>query len=137
MKTTRPKVQLSTTVLMLLGVLFYLLSCKGVATAGYADSAHGNSSSGVKISGTECPTGTACPRGDCGQCHDTFDPSICGVNETMLFNPIDDPDFCFLCHTPTGSIQDGSMSATSKDVKTVVNNKTYKHDVTAYSGLKT
>jgi hypothetical protein len=137
MKVRRYKLQGSWTIIfMIVGVLLWVLSCGDVATAGsYADTAHGNSSSGVKISGTECPAGIPCPQGDCGQCHDTFDPGICGENETMLFNPLDDPDFCFLCHTPTGSIQDGSMSAASRDVKTVVNNKTYRHDVTAYSGL--
>ncbi len=126
MKTTRPKVQLSTTVLMLLGMLFYLLSCKGVATAGYADSAHGDSSIGVNRSTATCqnwPNGQ-CVTGSCAHCHDTYDPDICG-NDTyglMLFasnnNPTPTPqsdNFCFQCHKSDGAAQQVTNYTYSKN----------------------
>ena len=83
--------------LMVVGALVWMLSCGGVATAFdfHADSAHGNTTYGVNRPGTGYSTG------DCANCHETFDSSICGVNNYMLFH--DDyvglaDNFCFECH---------------------------------------
>jgi hypothetical protein len=86
-------------------VCFFLRSVQ-VVCAGYADSAHGHVSIGVNRLGAECPTGTPCPKGACAQCHDTFDDSICGVNDLMLFDPVSDESFCFKCHDGTNNAQD-------------------------------
>ena len=110
MQITRSKIQNSwTTILVLLGVLVWVLSSAPVSTAGYTDSAHGDTSDGVNRSGAECPTGTPCPKGDCAQCHDTFEPTTCGVNELMLFEPLNDENFCFKCHDGTSNFQDPSF----------------------------
>jgi hypothetical protein len=87
--------------LILVPVLLWALSSTDVATADYASSAHGNSSYGVDRSGhIECPPGTLCRKGDCTHCHDTFDPTICGVNDITLF-AVNDNDFCLKCHENT------------------------------------
>jgi hypothetical protein len=102
MKTTKLKPQcLPTTVIMV--VLFaWVFSFSGVATADtYTDSAHGNSTYGVdRKEHSECPSGTTCQPGDCTHCHDTFNPSVCDVNDFMLF-AANDNDFCFKCHENT------------------------------------
>jgi hypothetical protein len=81
-------------------VLVWVLSCANIAVAFdfHGESAHGNDSYGVNRSGTECPTGTPCPQGDCTHCHDTFDDAFCGVNDLMLFNK---QYFCVQCHQST------------------------------------
>jgi len=75
-------------------------------TPSYTDSAHGNDDpgDGVNRSTAKCEEwpGEVCSIGDCAHCHDTFDRNICGVNELMLFAPMN-PDsqtenFCFQCH---------------------------------------
>ena len=104
MQITRFKTQyLPTTMVIIVALFAWVLSASGVATAGYADSAHGDSSVGVKRAGVECPTGTPCPTGDCTHCHDTFDESICGVNERMLFYSVQTvcDMICFECHGDT------------------------------------
>ena len=96
---------LGTTVFILVGVLVWILSCGDPAPAFdfHADTAHGNTSYGVNRSGT------GYPRGECAHCHDTFDQSTCGVNELMFFAPYgsgtQSDNFCFLCHTGSGSVQ--------------------------------
>ena len=71
-------------------------------SATYGESAHGDTTHGVNRSGTGYDIGA------CIHCHDTFDDSICGVSELMLFAPnttgqID--NFCFQCHTAASSVQ--------------------------------
>jgi len=112
MQITRLKIQyLPTTVLIVLGALFYLLSSANVATAGtYADSAHGDPTFGVNRSTAACENwpGEVCSIGDCTHCHDTFDPSICGVNELMLFADVfvsKSNQFCQKCHCTDATYQ--------------------------------
>jgi len=104
----------ATTVFIAVGVLVWGLSCGNVATAGYSDSAHGNTSYGVNRSDTGYPIGS------CAHCHDTFDPDICGndMYGLKLFAPNDNPtptpqsdNFCFQCHKGSGSVQvrDGGL----------------------------
>jgi hypothetical protein len=101
--------------LIVVGVLAWILSSGGVATADiYADSAHGNAPDGVNRSGTGYDIGS------CAHCHDTFDPTLCGddLNGLMLFAANDNPtpipqedNFCFECHKGSGSVQvrDGGL----------------------------
>ena len=101
-------------VFILLLTFVWILGFGDIAAAGYAESAHGDSSIGVDRSGhIDCPTGTACQVGDCTHCHDTFDISVCGVNDLMFFapvNPLSQTDnFCFQCHKGTGSVQEGGI----------------------------
>jgi len=110
MQITRSKIQyLPTTILILVGVLVWMFSFSGAATAFdfHADSAHGNNDPapgyGVNRSGTGYSTG------DCAHCHDTFDPSVCVVNETMLFVSPNDETLCFQCHKGAGSVQEGGI----------------------------
>jgi hypothetical protein len=82
MLITRVKIQyLPTTVLILMGVFLCVLTSTGVAAAFdfHADSAHGNPTYGVNRSGTGYDIGA------CTHCHDTFDDSICGQYNFMLF----------------------------------------------------
>jgi hypothetical protein len=76
------------TILIVSGVLFWVLSCGDLAVADmYTDSAHGDNSEGVNRS-TVVPDPDhpdAYDIGECAHCHDTFNDSICGVNELMLF----------------------------------------------------
>ncbi|MEW6378758.1 MAG: hypothetical protein AB1611_04005 [bacterium] len=103
--------------------------------AGYPDTSHGDTAFGVNRAGhIECPEGTGCLTGDCTHCHDTFDGGICGVNQRMLFTDLDDPDFCMKCHTTSGSQQAGGMSGAPASIPAVFG-KTYRHNVTGYSGL--
>ena len=99
--------------LILVSSLVWVLSSAVVATADiYADSAHGSTSYGVNRTGTECPPGTPCPTGNCTHCHDAFDPSICGVEELMLFyeSYISKSDMlCFQCHR-SGDIGYGQVN---------------------------
>jgi predicted CXXCH cytochrome family protein len=107
MRVAKSKIAcLSATLLIGVAALVWMLSYGGVATAGtYTGSAHGNAGYGVNRSGTECPTGTPCPQGDCTHCHDTFNDSICGVNDLMLFKT---EYFCVWCHKhPDSSYQVG------------------------------
>ncbi|MBW2171517.1 MAG: hypothetical protein JRF69_05980, partial [Deltaproteobacteria bacterium] len=106
---SRPR-YLLTTILIFVGVLVWVLMAHYAiawAAATYTDSAHGNNDPepgyGVNRSGAGHDIG------DCANCHDTFDDSICGVNPLMLFE-VDDPDsqtanFCFQCHKGSGSEQ--------------------------------
>ena len=104
MKTTRMEPRyLPGPMVIIVALLVGLLGSSGVAGAdGYTDSAHGDSLSGVNRSTAACEywPGGACAVGDCAQCHDTFDPAICGVNDLMLF-ATDDADFCLKCHENT------------------------------------
>ena len=100
--------QLSTTIFIVLCVLLWVFTHSNVIAwdpATYPDSAHGNSLEGVNRSGAGYDIG------DCAHCHDTFDDSICGVNELMLFaimNPTSQTaNFCFECHQGNSSIQSG------------------------------
>lgn len=110
MEITRFRVQnLPRTILIVAVVSVCLLNSGNVATAFdfNIDTAHGDRSYGVNRSGTGYQTG------DCVHCHDTFDQSICGENELMLFapmNPTSQTDnFCFQCHQGNGSLQDGGI----------------------------
>ncbi len=78
---TRLKIQLPTTILIMVALVVWVLSFRGVATAFdfHADSAHGNESYGVNR------LNAGYDIGDCAHCHETFDPSTCGVNNFMLF----------------------------------------------------
>jgi nitrate reductase cytochrome c-type subunit len=113
MQITKSRIQyLPTTILIIVALFMWVFTPSDVMAyyeATYAESAHGDPTSGVNRSGTECPTGTPCPTGDCSHCHDTFDPAICGVNELMLFapmNPTSQTDnFCFQCHDSDISAQ--------------------------------
>jgi predicted CXXCH cytochrome family protein len=84
------------------GILVLLFTCPYIATAGYADSAHGDTSYGVDRSGT------AYAIGSCAHCHDTFDDSICGVNALMLFD-LSNEDFCLGCHDNTTDPSDRAI----------------------------
>jgi hypothetical protein len=100
MQITRCKIPyFSTTISIVLGLLVWMLSCGGVATADiYADSAHGNRDPGYGVN----RLGTDYPTGDCAHCHDTFDSSTCSVNNFMLFYDdwVTKSDmFCFECHS--------------------------------------
>jgi len=103
MQTTRFKIQyLPTKILIIVALFVWLLSSSGVATADYADSAHGNDLYGVNRSGAGYTTG------DCAHCHEVFDASICGQNQFMLFAPYDE-NLCFGCHKDSGSYQTGGI----------------------------
>jgi hypothetical protein len=117
MQIAHAKMQcLPTTVLIVMVAFVWVFMTSGAIAsypATYAQSAHGDPTSGVNRSGTECPTGTPCPQGDCTHCHETFAPSICGVNELMLFapnNPTSQTDnFCFQCHRDPDSAAQSEM----------------------------
>jgi len=120
MLITRVKIQyLPATILIVVGVLVWAPTYTHVATAGYADSAHGNTSYGVNRSTAACekwPDGV-CSIGNCAHCHDTFDDSICGVNRLMFFKANDPAQqtrgFCIACHGGTGanpSVQYGGVT---------------------------
>jgi len=80
-----------------------LLSFPHPATAEtYADSAHGDTVDGVNRSGTGYSAG------DCAQCHDTYDDTICGVNDLMLFSDVFvniSNQFCTQCHSAVADYQ--------------------------------
>jgi hypothetical protein len=101
------------TILIVVGVLFWVLSIDlAVAFDFQADWAHGNESAGVNRLDTECPLGTDCPTGDCAHCHDTFDDSVCGVKQRMLFNEgfvNQKSGVCMKCHQEIASHQDGGL----------------------------
>lgn len=120
-----------TVIFIVVAALVWVLSFPHVASAGYADSVHGDTSDGVNRSGTSYAIGS------CAHCHDTFDSGICAglAGPHMLFTGMDDPDFCMECHTDSGSIQVGGMSAAPGNIENVFTTKTYKHNVLGYSGL--
>ena len=128
MKASKPTGNTWHIVFMVFVALSWVMIYGHPAVAGYADSAHGDSADGVNRSGASYDIG------DCAHCHDTFDAAICGVNDSFLFAPLDDPDFCMECHTDTGSVQVGDMPDASIDISTVFG-KTYRHNVTGYSGI--
>jgi hypothetical protein len=84
---------------MVLGVLVWMLTSGALAIASvYTDSAHGNhdppSGYGVNRAGTGYDIGA------CTHCHDTFDKTICGTNDLMLFETA---YFCVQCHVYPGN----------------------------------
>ncbi len=99
MRIARWKIQsLPTTILIVVGLLVWVLSCGDVAFAFdfHADSAHGNTTDGVNRSSKDYPTG------DCANCHETFDDSTCGVNNFLLWydDYVSQGDlFCYGCHS--------------------------------------
>ena len=103
MQTTRSKIQyLAATILIVLGVLVWLVSCGGVAFAFdfHADSAHGNNDpppDGYGVNRSEAGQ----DMGDCANCHDTFDDTTCVENQLMLFVPLytsQSNNVCLWCH---------------------------------------
>ena len=109
---------LPTAILITVALFVGVLSCGDVAFAFdfHADSAHGNNDPapgyGVNRSTATCENwpGGICSIGDCAHCHDTFDDSICGVNELMLFAKTiinQGSGFCMACHRGANSAQDG------------------------------
>jgi hypothetical protein len=103
MRITGPKVQdLTITAFIIVVMAVGIFGLKSHVTADtYSDSAHGSLTYGVDRTDLECPPGTPCPQGDCTHCHETYDPSICGLYNYLLFyddyiGPID--MFCFQCH---------------------------------------
>ncbi|MEW5801498.1 MAG: hypothetical protein AB1847_05260 [bacterium] len=122
-------------VLVVISVMVWIFGFQHPVFAAYIDTAHGNTSAGVNRSGhTDCPEGTVCPTGDCTHCHDAFNPNVCGIEQTMLFAGLDSPDFCMQCHTNSDSQQVGGMSGAPAGIPSVFS-KTYRHNVTGYSGL--
>ncbi len=117
MQITRFKIQhVPVTFLIVVGVLLCVFIHSDIAAyhkATYTDSAHGNTSYGVKRSDAPADE-VRYHRGSCAHCHDTFDQSICGVNELMLFapmNPTSQTDnFCFKCHQGADSVQVGGLT---------------------------
>jgi predicted CXXCH cytochrome family protein len=115
--------------LILLPALIWVFSSPHVATAGYADSAHGNASYGIDRSTPACqypnpsppPDLLECPTGSCAHCHDTFDSGICGVNTLMLF-AANSADFCFGCHDNT-----------TDPATTAIVNRSYSYRAGGYS----
>jgi len=98
--------------LVLAGALLFLAYGEVVAyyNSKYTESAHGNSSSGVR---RKAGTSTAdYPRGNCAHCHEQH-ASIEGTSHTPydfgLFYPNNptsqDDNFCFQCHKGIGSVQ--------------------------------
>jgi len=111
MQITGSKIEcLPTTILFVLSVLIWLVICTNVAAAFdfHTDTAHGNTSYGVNRSSAGHDIG------DCAHCHETFDPIVCGLNDVMLFapmNPTSQTDnFCFQCHKDEGSVQIGGVT---------------------------
>ena len=110
------KKRLPGNMLALFGVLVWLFMPSDVIAyyeATYAESAHGDPTSGVNRSEAGHDIG------DCANCHDTFDDSICGVNPFMLFE-VDNPDsqtdnFCFQCHASDGAAQQVTNYTYSKN----------------------
>ena len=93
---------LPTATVIVVALLVWVLSASGVAASDmYTDSAHGNTTYGVNRSDAGYETG------DCAHCHDTFDDSLCGENQAMLFYGwIDKCNlFCYQCHVSS----DGEM----------------------------
>jgi hypothetical protein len=153
MQTTKSNIQhVWTVIFILLPAFLWMLSSGDLATAGYADSAHGDSTNGVNRSTAACENwpGGLCTTGSCAHCHDTFDPTICGVNDHMLFFfPLDgaggNDDLCMQCHRPSGSlqVQPPNMPDASKDIYTIFKGtppfyydaKDFQHKVLDYSGI--
>ncbi len=113
------------TLLSVTAVLFAVFQIGDVSADYHADSAHGNSSFGVDRSGTTYAVG------DCAHCHDTFDESICGVNDLMLFDPPSDQNFCFDCHDGTGNYQEGGVQ------NNAISGSTLADDIQQAFGLTT
>ncbi len=100
-------------VVLLVSVVFLYVSTAGAGP--YLDSAHGNSSYGVKRSATGFPSDY--PRGLCAHCHEQHasiggsEPAPTGGPDNyLLFNPNNvsqTVNVCFNCHTDTGSYQAG------------------------------
>jgi nitrate reductase cytochrome c-type subunit len=127
---------LPSTILIVVGLLMWVFTPSDVIAyyeATYAESAHGNTDPppgyGVNRSGTGYPIV------DCAHCHDNFDDSSCGVNELMLFapmNPTSQTDnFCFECHSASTEHQQvinedygatfGGGTANSSDIQAAFN----------------
>ena len=124
---------MSATLMAVVVVLMWVLSCPPVATADvYSDSGHGSTAYGVNRSGTPDDE-LRYHTGSCAHCHDTFDSSICS-NPLMLFatdNPTSQTDnFCFQCHSGNGTYcyAEGGSSATATwrpNIHTTANYKVY------------
>ena len=91
------------TILIVSGVFLCLLSSGGVASADVsADSAHVNASYGVHRLGAGYATG------DCANCHETFDQTLCGINKHNLFCDdwvSQDDLLCIRCHSDSADPQ--------------------------------
>ena len=106
MQTTKSEIRNPWAIVFIVvpALMWVLFSSVHVATAGYADSAHGDGTDGVNRSSAVCaewPGGT-CVIGSCAHCHDTSDPLSCSANNYMLFYDdwVTKSDmFCFECHS--------------------------------------
>ena len=91
-------------VLIILFTSVTVLCFPHVAGAGWADSAHSNTSYGVHRSGATYSIG------DCAHCHETVDPATttCSVDNVLLFYDswVGLCDlFCFKCHSDATDVQ--------------------------------
>ncbi|MBW2172953.1 MAG: hypothetical protein JRF69_13500, partial [Deltaproteobacteria bacterium] len=100
MSTTKPKIPyIPAAVVIGVAVLMWILSCADIATAFdfHTDSAHGDNAEGVNRKNVVLDPAhpDAYDIGECAHCHDTFNDSICGTNDLMLFKT---EYFCVQCH---------------------------------------
>ena len=119
------------TILALLTTLMFLV-CGPVSAGPYTDSAHGNSTSGVKRDATLVPKLAGYSQGNCAHCHEQH-ASIAGgepvPNTNLAIGPDNfcllannfntsattntyskDDNACFYCHTASGSLQDSGIT---------------------------
>jgi len=87
----------------------------------YTESAHGNISHGVNRTGLKTPINFGYSIGNCAHCHEQHSsiggtepaPSGDAPNNYLLFAEPNitsqDTNFCFQCHSGTGSVQDGGI----------------------------
>ena len=101
--TSRSAIAISFSIVV--AVFLCVLGTGGVAIADvYSDSGHGSTAYGVNRSGTPDDE-LRYHVGSCAHCHDTYDDSVCGVNDLMLFKT---EYFCIWCHKhPDTSYQVG------------------------------
>ncbi|MBW1860506.1 MAG: hypothetical protein JRI70_10710 [Deltaproteobacteria bacterium] len=105
----QPKMPYSrVTLFIAAALLVWALGYAGPGTAyGFTNSAHGDNAEGVNrknvVLDPDHPD--AYDIGECAHCHDTFNDSICGVNDLMLFST----QFCVQCHQYPGNSHQEDM----------------------------